>query len=158
MKALHSLLLTMALGIGILGLTAQARAETAPTPAKSGSHHQGMSQGTSVRHLDRLDGILAQLSLTADQQQQIQTIRQKNAPQRPAAESSQRITAADRQKTRQQQDNEIAKLLTNEQRVKWDQLMAQSAATGTHRAASGQRGKASTGSAATTSSMGTAGH
>ena len=133
MKALNSLIVLLAVGMGCLGLAAQAYAQAAGAGSEQGGK-VGQRQKVNGQRVGGMENVLAQLGLTADQQKQIQEVRQKYDAQRQSA-GGQRPSRAALQKLRQQQDAEVAQILTPDQRTKWEQLRAQRAAGGGHRGA-----------------------
>lgn len=136
MKASKALIL-LVLGTGSLALAGQAQAQ-APKAGGKEAMHQGKKAAPRQTSAQREDGLFAQLGLNPDQQQQIQALRQKYDAQLEPGKG-QALTRDERQKLHTQREEEIAKILTPEQRTKWEQLNAEHAGNRAHRGAGGHR-------------------
>lgn len=125
MKASHALIL-LVLGTSSLALADQAQqagGKEHPRQVNKGIHRQMTSA-------QREDEIFAQLGLSPDQQAQIQTVRQKYDLEPGKGKA---LARDEQKKLHLQRDEEIAKILTPEQRTKWEQLNAEHAGGGAHR-------------------------
>lgn len=148
MKASHALIL-LALGAGALALAGQVQAQAQPAGGKEHARQAKKAAHRQMTSAQREDDLFAQLGLSPDQQTQVQALRQKY-DQEPGKGKA--PTRDELKKLHMQRDEEIAKILTPEQRTKWEALNAKHAGGGAHRGAGGLRKASASGS--TTSSGG----
>lgn len=130
MKVSHAVTL-LALGAGALALAGQVQAQAPKAEGKEPVHQEKKAAPRQTR-AQREDALFAQLNLSADQQTQVQAVRQKYD-----LEPGKGQTRDEMRKVRMQRDEEISKILTPEQRAKWEQLNAKHA--GAHRGAGAHR-------------------